>query len=199
MLGVMEPFSKVSSKDHVEALCRIVQSEPRLMHSLRVVRSLNLPEWCIAAGAIRNPIWDRLHAFSHRNEPTDVDVLYFDPGFSDQSEDEEVEARLRAVEPAVRWEAVNQATIHTYIGDPAPYRSIGQAMSRWVDPMTAVGVCLDERDELAVIAPFGLDDLFNMVVRPHLAAPGAERIYRDRLARKRWADRWPKVRIVELP
>lgn len=79
-----------------------------------------------------------------------------------------------------------------------PYRSIAEAMSRWVDPMTAVGVSLGRNETISVVAPLGLDDLFSMVVRPHLVAPRAAQIYSDRVASKNWCTRWPKVRVVPL-
>ena len=72
-------------------------------------------------------------------------------------------------------------------------------MSRWVDPMTAVGVYLARDETIGVVAPLGLDDLFSMTVQPHLVAPRAAQIYRDRVAAKNWTARWPKVRIVALP
>jgi hypothetical protein len=71
-------------------------------------------------------------------------------------------------------------------------------MSRWVDPMTAVGVSLDRDGALSVLAPLGLEDLFTMTVRPHLVAPRAAQIYRERVTAKDWTARWPKVRVVPL-
>jgi hypothetical protein len=45
-----------------------------------------------------------------------------------------------------------------------------------------------------VLAPYGLDDLFAMVVQqsPAAADPDA---YRSRLQEKRWLERWPRLTI----
>jgi hypothetical protein len=46
-----------------------------------------------------------------------------------------------------------------------------------------------------VLAPHGLDDLFAMVVRRNPARVSVA-TYRQRVAQKRYAERWPRVRVV---
>jgi hypothetical protein len=179
-------------------LVRLVRADARLMHLLNVVASAGLAQWCIAAGAVRNRVWDHLHGFQTPTEPSDIDVLIFDAQRTDAVYEHEVEQWLSAREPSQRWEVVNQATVHRYTGDLQPYRSIEEAMSRWVDPMTAVGVSMNSDGSMRVLAPLGLKDLFDMVVRPHLVAPDAARIYRERVASKDWTARWPLVRVESL-
>ena len=123
--------------------------------------------------------------------------MFYDSKRIEAGYETEIEARLAASVPNVRWEAVNQATVHAYTNEP-PYRSIERAMSRWADPVTAVGVCLTSSDDLRIIAPHGLRDLFDLVVRPHLVAPNAAAVYRERIATKHWLQRWPKLTIIPL-
>jgi hypothetical protein len=165
------------------------------MELLRAVRSIRLSDWCVAAGVIRNKVWDHLHGHPERTYPSDIDVLFYDRARTDAANEAEVEGRLSALVPAVRWEAVNQATVHAYTHD-LPYGSIEEAMSRWADPVTAVGVRLTDADEIAVVAPHGLDDLFGLVVRPNLVAPNAARVYCERMTAKRWTERWPMLTIT---
>jgi hypothetical protein len=40
---------------------------------------LKLPDGYIAAGYIRNRVWDHLHGFTERTPLNDVDVVYFNP------------------------------------------------------------------------------------------------------------------------
>jgi hypothetical protein len=49
-----------------------------LLDDLRLVRSLQLPQCYIAAGYIRNYVWDRLHGYPGRGRHNDIDVVYFD-------------------------------------------------------------------------------------------------------------------------
>jgi hypothetical protein len=178
-------------------LVRLVESDAWLMALLAAGRSLGLGEWCIAAGAVRNKVWDHLHGHAEPTRPSDVDFLFYDRARPDAGYEAEVERRLAGAAPGVRWEAVNQATVHAYTRDP-PQRSIEEAMSRWADPVTAVGVRLTDDGRIIVLAPHGLADLFGLIVRPNLAAPDAAAVYRERLATKRWAERWPRLTIVRL-
>jgi len=179
----------------VSKLTDLVRSDAWMMDLLRAVRAIHLQEWCIAAGVVRNKVWDHLHGHTDRTIPADVDVLFYDRDRTDASYEADIENRLAAVVPSVRWEAVNQATVHVYTQD-APYQSIEQAMSRWADPVTAVGVHLTPEEQIVITAPFGLRDLFGLVVRPNLVTPNAAAVYRERMTMKRWIERWPKLTVL---
>lgn len=185
--------------DYEMRLIELVSANERVMRLLRAVRDLDLERWCIAAGTIRNLVWDHLHDYTESTLPSDVDVLIYDPVQTDSSYEERLEELLSVVVPGARWEVVNQATIHVYTGDLEPYASIEDAMSRWADLVTAVGVHLSTDDEIAIVAPGGLDDLFQLRVRPNLATPTAATVYQDRMASKGWQTRWPKLTIEDLP
>ena len=60
---------------------------------------------------------------------------------------------------------------------------------------TAVGVFLDNDNVLRVVAPHGLSDLFAMRVRRNAASVSAQ-IYHQRIAEKRWNERWPLLEVV---
>jgi hypothetical protein len=186
----------ISDEKHSAEMIRLIRADPWLMGLLETVRSIGLAQWCIAAGAVRNLVWDSLHGYERRNYPSDVDVLFYEGARTDSSYEVEIEMRLLAHRPDAPWEAVNQATVHHYTRDPHPYASIEEAMSRWADPVTAVGVCLTSADELRVTAPFGLEDLFDLIVRPNLVTPDAARVYRERMISKSWLARWPRLKII---
>ncbi len=73
--------------------------------------------------------------------------------------------------------------------------SLEEAVASWTEYATAVGLWLDACDEVQVIAPHGLDDLFDCVVRRNPRRVSIE-TYRLRLAQKRHAERWPQVRVL---
>lgn len=185
--------------DFEQRLIGLVRDSERVMGLLRAVRNLSLDDWCVAAGTIRNLVWDHLHGYTDDTLPTDVDVLIFDAATPPPYLERSLEDRLHEMVPAVEWEVVNQAIIHTYTGDPEPYRSIEHAMSRWADQVTAVGARLEGDDSISILAPGHLDDLFGLRVRPNLVTPGAAEVYRSRIASKDWLQRWPKLQIDPLP
>jgi len=69
-------------------------------------------------------------------------------------------------------------------------------LATWPEVATAVGLCLTPQDQIEVLAPFGLDDLFNMHVRHNPARASAE-TYRQRVRAKRFAQRWPGVVVFD--
>lgn len=185
--------------DHEAQLIELLSANQRVMRLLRAVRDLEVEHWCIAAGTIRNLVWDRLHGHTEPTLPGDIDVLIHDPVRTDPGYEQRLEQLLSTSVPDVRWEVVNQATINTYTGDPEPYASIEEAMTRWADLVTAVGARLEADDEITIIAPGGLEDLFELRVRPNLLTPTAAATYTKRMGSKGWKARWPRLTIDDLP
>ena len=60
---------------------------------------------------------------------------------------------------------------------------------------TSVGVYLDERGQSVVIAPHGLADLFEVVVRRNPTRASLE-TYHRRVEQKRCSERWPRAQVV---
>ena len=93
----------------------------------------------------------------------------------------------------------NQSCVHLWFenrfGEPyEALTSTDEALSRFVAPTFAVGVRLEADDTISVAAPFGLEDVFAMTIRPHPLRPVA----------KGWArtienarGRWPELTVVE--
>ncbi len=181
---------------HAE-LRSILESEPGFVALLRAVRTLELPDGWVTAGALRNVVWDRLHGFVERHPPGDVDVVYFDRRHASPEIDAELTARLQSLLPGPRWEVVNQAWIHESNDEP-PYASTVDSLSTWTETCTSVAARLDERGAIEVLAPHGVDDLMRLVARPNLAFANAAEVFAQRMASKRWPETWPRVRVLDL-
>lgn len=182
-----------------ERLQALARQSPWMMEALRAARSLGLPSWCIGAGAVRNLVWDALHGKSEPSALSDVDLAYFDASSLQAEAEQALQTRLNEICPAVPWEVCNQARVHlwfeAYFGHAVePLRSLEEAVASWPEYATAVGLWLDEEDRLHVIAPHGLDDLFACVVRRNPQRVSLE-TYRQRVAQKRYAERWPQVTV----
>lgn len=181
----------------IARLTALVAGTPMLMDMLRAVAAIDLPDAWIAAGAIRNSVWDALHDRPVSTDWADVDVPFFDAGDVSRQREQATEARLRALMPGVPWEVRNQARMHLKTG-LEPYRDTEDGLRHFPETPTAVGVRLQD-DHIEVIAPHGLDDLFGLIVRP--VFDGDARlmdVYRARMAAKNWPARWPRVRVLGL-
>ncbi|MBV8191428.1 MAG: nucleotidyltransferase family protein [Alphaproteobacteria bacterium] len=166
------------------------------MEQLRAARSLGLPDWCIAAGFVRNRVWDRLHGIAPPRPPVDIDVLYFDASDLSKEREAEHEGQLHALLPDAPWQVRNQARMHVWKNLP-PHRDTADAMTYWLETVTAVGVRLEADDRLTVVAPLGTDDLLGLRCRPTAFGRTRRDEYEARIAAKRWRELWPKVRFVD--
>ena len=190
-------MSESSDEARLVALAR---ATPWFMDALAHVRALRLGAWCVGAGAVRNLVWDALHGHPAPSALSDIDVVHFDAVDLSSERDARLEQGLRATAPSMPWEVTNQAGVHLWFerhfGHAVePLASLADAVASWPEFATCVGVWLDDGDALHVIAPHGLDDLFAMEVRRNPARVSVA-TYRERVASKRYAERWPRVRVV---
>jgi hypothetical protein len=174
----------------------IIAQDPVGMEQLRAVRALALPDWCIAAGFVRNRVWDHLHGIVPPRPPADIDVLYFDAAGISKERELDHEARLQAMLPGLPWQVRNQARMHVW-KDLPPHRDTADAMIYWLETVTAVGVRLEADGSLTVIAPLGTDDLLCLQCRPTPFGRTRRDEYEARIGSKRWRELWPKVRFLD--
>ena len=165
---------------------------------LAAVEALDLPDCWVGAGFVRAAVWDHLHGSAASAQDSDVDVVWFDPARASPDVDRALEAVLAASHATVSWSVKNQARMHVRNGDP-PYASTEDAVRHWPETATAVAV-RRTADRLDVLAPFGLADLFAMLIRPTPAFSG-DRLprFHRRVHDKRWQERWPLARVVTPP
>ena len=76
------------------SVASIIAQDPVGMKQLRAARALALPDWCIAAGFVRNRVWDHLHGISPARPPADIDVLYYDATDLSRETEQALEGRL---------------------------------------------------------------------------------------------------------
>lgn len=179
----------------------IIRGNKWFMSVLYAVRACNPPDWFVGAGVIRNIVWDYLHNYHEPTALSDVDVIFFDPSDLSPVSDQSVTKELFDNLPNILWEATNQAAVHLWyeklFGYPAPsLKSSEEAIATWPETATSVGVRLLANDELLIVAPFGLDDLFNMILRRNPNRITVE-LFRQRVQEKAIQHNWPKVKIID--
>ncbi len=158
---------------------------------MQTVAALDLPDCWIAAGFVRDAVWDHLHGFGTRPPSGDIDVVWF--GGSDVTAicDRSIEEQLRRQMPDLKWSVKNQARMHLRNGD-TPYHSVAHAMSYWPETATAIAARFEMNETVAINAPFGLDDLFALWLRPtHGFANRKRTIFNERVRAKNWINRYP--------
>ncbi|MDR6162631.1 hypothetical protein QE391_002259 [Pseudomonas fluorescens] len=185
------------NKLNLEAQLRdLITRDPLRMHILHTVRNLKLPDSWVAAGFVRSLVWDHLHQREPSRLPGDIDVIWFDKTRHSAQTDFALEAELVTRCSGLNWSVKNQARMHQRNAD-APYQSSADAMTRWPETATAVGVRLDQQGAIEVSAPLGLEDLFALKVRP-TARFESDRyaVFVERVQSKRWLEIWPRLTLV---
>ncbi|MEQ7054010.1 nucleotidyltransferase family protein [Paenibacillaceae sp. P-4] len=178
-----------------QQLKQYLREHEAFMRDLRIVQELQLPQCYIAAGYIRNYVWDKLHGFDNRSRHSDIDVVYFDRDDVSEERDLRLERALIQQTGNEKWSVKNQARMHTHNG-VEPYTSTWDALYHWPETATAVGARLDEHDQLDICAPYGLEDLFQLAVRRCPQFPNHS-YYVERVKRKNWKDQWTLLTIIE--
>lgn len=184
----------MKAMSYQETLQRLLLADPGRMRALHIVQTLGLRDGWIGAGFVREAVWDHLHGFAPRPVAGDVDVVFFDENHCSANEDRRLEEQLQQLAPAFDWSVKNQARMHHHNDNP-PYRSTEHALSFWPETATAVAVRMGEHGIIEVLAPYGLNDLFELRLRPTPPFEGEKSaIFRKRVATKRWIERYPLLR-----
>lgn len=167
------------------------------MSLLRHVAALDFEDCWIGAGLIRNAIWDHLHGMPVEPVPgSDIDVVYYDAAETSPTRDRAIEQRLFKELPDAPWSVHNQARMHQANAD-APYRNVADAVSCWPETATAIAA-RTIAGKVEIVAAHGIDDLVGMIVRPSPDFAHKLTIYRNRIAAKKWVQRWPGLRFIDV-
>ena len=170
------------------------RENPDMMTILTIIRDLDLKDSWLAAGSVRNFIWNLLSDKSPFDSETEVDVIFFDPDVS-YEETVSLEKKLREDFPQYQWELKNQVYMHLHSPHTVPYTSSCDAMSKYPERCTAVGLRLNE-DSIELFTPYGLEDIMNFQVSPtphFIENEDRMKLYQERLSKKNWQEKWENL------
>lgn len=185
-----------------KGICKLIESDPWMMEILIMAKKLELPDWWIGAGFVRGKVWDHLHEYTKRTPLPDIDVIYFEHFNPSQLEIMQIkkqekmhEETLKKLRPEINWSVTNQSRMHLFHNDN-PYHTATQALAQWVETATCVGVTLDEKDNVILTAPRGIEDLVNLILRPTPDNIKDPKTFNERIQKKQWLTKWPKLQIA---
>ena len=173
-------------------LKQIIFGDDRLMRILKTARQLNLNDWYVAGGAIRNSVWDKLSEFKEHTLLNDVDLVYFNKYHTDYVSDEILSEEMNKKFPEFKWEIKNQLK---YQPPGEIYRTSVDGIARWIETPTCVGARLEKDGNLIICAPWGLEDLFSGDIRINPKWPKPE-YFKKRMEDKRWDKIWPNLSYI---
>ena len=179
---------------------RVIMASPVLEPIIRRWAEISLPDCWLVAGAIVQTVWNDAFGFDPRHGVKDLDLVYFDD--TDLAEDTEAghAARIGALFAGlgVHVDVKNEARVHLWYArnfgfEIPPYTSSYHAISTFPATTTAIGV-QPSPDGMRIAAPFGVSDLFALIVRPNKVQI-TRAVYEAKVAR--WRPLWPALKIVD--
>jgi hypothetical protein len=181
-------------------IIQLIKEDKWMMDIIRGTKLLNLPDWWVCAGFVRSKIWDTLHGFSERTTIPDIDVIYFDDTNMDELEEKKLEEKLRNILPNIPWSVKNEARMHV-VNDLPPYSSSVDAISKFPETATALGLKLDDKDNVILTAPCGINDVIHLELKPTLYFTETKEravIYEERIIKKDWKSVWNKIKVHHI-
>lgn len=189
-----EIFDEIFLEEH---LINLIMQSPlyKLMKEVRDVST----DLYLGGGAIRNLVWDELHNYSLYTQIADLDIIYFDPLSNTKEHDKRFENLLFKKIPNIKWSVKNQSRMHLWNNEEA-YSSLKEAIEKWPETCTAIAVRIDSENKIEIIKPFGLTDLYRLIVTPtpHFINQNKLERYRERVSSKNWKRTWNKLRITDI-
>lgn len=168
---------------------------------LRRLGGLALPQVHLVAGSLFQAVWNAQEGRAPADGVKDYDIFYFDG--SDLSWDAEdrviTEVGAALSDLAIAFDVKNQARVHLWyeqrFGSPYPQlTSTRGGIDRFLVAGTCLGIAPLGDGRLEVYAPFGLDDIFDGVLRPNPLTPGPIAF---RAKAESYRARWPRLLISE--
>lgn len=177
--------------EYKDELIDIITKDELIIETLDIVKNLKLNDCWVGAGFIRNKVWDILHEIK-TTKLNDIDVVFFDETNVSEKLEKEIEQKLTKINPKVKWSVKNQARMH-FRNNHLKYINTENAISYWPETATAIAVRLNSNDRIEILAPYGLNDLFNLIVNP---TPNFDLIvFQKRVDEKQWEKQWRNLKL----
>ncbi|RSD24460.1 nucleotidyltransferase family protein [Mesobacillus subterraneus] len=175
----------------------LIKNDLWMMDIINTASTLKLNDWCVCAGFVRSKIWDVILDFDKRTVLSDVDVIFHDVNVMDESEEKRFETILSDLHPGIPWSVKNQARMHQVNNIP-PYVSSADAISKFPETATALGITLNPDGSLKLIAPHGIEDVVKLKIKPTPYFKSSEhlmKIFSNRVKTKNWESVWNGLKV----
>lgn len=188
-----------SLQEQLIILEKILNKNIKLMELLKILENDGLENYYVTAGCINQTIFNYYHGYDISYGIKDYDIVYFDKDITYKKEDiiiKRLNNKLKELN--IETDIKNEARVHIWYYEKygikrVPYTSVEDAISRFGATITCIGIKL-EKGKLIVYAPYGLNDLFTMTIRPVKKEFNKES-YDERATR--WMSKWSKLTKVD--
>ncbi|ETT47314.1 MULTISPECIES: nucleotidyltransferase family protein [unclassified Paenibacillus] len=181
-------------------LMELFTRDTLLMDIFKRAQGLAPVPYYIGAGCLVQTIWNEFTGRSPGYGISDIDIIYYDAADLSYAAEDKVVAKGRELFDGVPLpvDLKNQARVHLWYPQKfgveiPPYLSLEAAIDSWPTTVTSLGARLELNGEWKIYAPFGLEDLFHLILRPNKALI-SEKIYEAKT--QKWKSKWPELTVV---
>lgn len=155
------PTTETTLEAQLESIIR----NSEWFETLASIRALSLPDWWVAGGAIRNTVWKHIYGDDCHLGIKDIDLIFFDLKARKELE-QSAKVRLESAHPQWKFDVKNQSSFGNWRPWPWQFTSAPDGIAHFLHTATAVGIKLDEQNQLVIAQPYGLHDLFSGIIKP---------------------------------
>lgn len=185
-----------------ERFVQAIRNNTIVTEILRRLPDLAVSDAWLAGGCLFQTVWNVLRGDAPTRGIKDYDVFYFDAADQSKAAEDQInrDAALLFADLGREIELRNQARVHLWYEDEfgvPGYPKLGcstDGIDRFLAVCCMVAMRPPGEGEIDLYAPFGVDDVFNFVMRPNPSFPS---LPQDRygLKAKRWQVLWPELRV----
>lgn len=192
-----------SLNEQLLVLESILNKSKKIKEILRVLEQYSkenqdFKNYYLAAGCINQTIFNYYHNYDLDYGIGDYDIVYYDEDTSYEKEDiiiKDLKERLKHLD--LKFDIKNEKRVHIWYNEKyktnrKEYQSVEDAISKWGTTITCLGVRM-ENNKLIVCAPYGLNDLFNLILRP-VKIDFTKEDYEKKVTK--WTNKWELLKVI---
>lgn len=193
-----------SLNEQLLVLESILNKSKKIKEILRVLEQYSkenqdFKNYYLAAGCINQTIFNYYHNYDLDYGIGDYDIVYYDEDTSYEKEDiiiKDLKERLKHLD--LKFDIKNEKRVHIWYNEKyktnrKEYESVEDAISKWGTTITCLGVRM-ENNKLIVCVPYGLNDLFNLILRP-VKIDFTKEDYEKKVTK--WTSKWELLKVIK--
>lgn len=180
-------------------IVRFISGDSEMMlileETAEVFNNQHVLNWCVYAGFLRDKIWNHINDIeaTSRSPSTDIDIAFYSEG--DQNDVQHIQKILAEKLPQYAWDVSNYA--HPDNNEDKS-SNLYDGLSKNIDTISTIGMYLDPDKSVNIIAPYGINDLVNCIIRPtaHAVERGRKQQLISRINSKKFFDKWENLKVI---
>lgn len=179
----------------VAQLCLMNQVNAKILERFP---SLGLQDWWLAGGCLFQTVWNLRSGRPAGQGIKDYDIVYYSEDVSWEAEDQVIKDTTRLFEDlGVDVQIRNQARVPLWYPEKfgVAYPDVAnssEGIMRFAVRAAVIGLKRTGDDFLDMFAPFGLDDVWNLILTPNRTLK-ISKTYNEKAAR--WVQEWPQLTV----